>query len=81
MKKKSTRYDTHVYPSTLERFKQVRKILKKHGTKITMTKIFVLLNDQKEERKKEAADKDVFLAVLINRDINELLDLYERGSK
>ena len=48
---KSTRYDSHLFPSTVERFKRLRKALKKQGTKITMTKIFALLNDYKENER------------------------------
>jgi len=75
---KTTRYDTHLYPSTLERFRKLRKTLRGSDIKITMTKIYKILSLKKEERKKEAAEKDVYLSVLINRDVNEILDRWEK---
>ena len=80
MKKNRSEYKKmflQLYSETTARFREIRILLKKRKKKLTWKQVFGLIPIEYCEIKKEADEKNVFIAVVINRELNEVLDIIE----
>ena len=67
-----------IYAETTARFNQIRILLKKKQKKLTWNQVFNLIPITYDEIKKEAGVKGVYIAGVINRELNEALDMIEK---
>lgn len=67
-----------VYPATAERFNKIKKQLRKNQKKLTWKQVFSLIKIEYSELKKEADEVGVFIGVVVNREIQEVLDRAEK---
>ena len=74
-----------LYGETVKRYSELHAILKRSGIKLLWWRIFSddffgngSIIDRYSAIKKEAEEQGVFLAVVINREVNEIFDELER---
>ena len=71
------RYIT-LYGETKKRYRQLHTLFKEKNIKLSWIYIFSLIPLTYYEMRKEANDKGVYIAVIVNREVNEIFDEIER---
>ena len=71
------RYIT-LYSETKKRYRQLHAAFREKHVKLSWIYIFSLIPFTYDEMRKEANDKGVYIAVIVNREVNEIFDELER---